>query len=147
MKMKSWKDVPNDLFRSVMAQIQNDGHSIFDSAAFTSIGVPEELLPIYNHQSGSSHKETIYTERGIAAFMKGVYSLDLLNRIVRDLGLQDKCVSFRGRGFQAQDRTRVINNYLNTSLTHSVEQGVADVLNRNTVELKDGQNLSDITGK
>lgn len=100
--MITWKELSS----KTLVEVANlcDGHTIFRPDAFTSIGVPKELIDSYTKKYESnkeSYKETIFDDQGNALEdVEGVYGLNVIEAINRDLGLpgSDKL----GRGFRAQ---------------------------------------------
>ena len=110
--MTSWKDVAPEVLRAA-ADIC-DGHTIFNPQAFADVGVPQELIDrcTTTHESDFSNpKYTISDPDGKpVAEMRGVYGLDALSSMVRDLDLD--YVPKLGRGSQAQVWKEAIHKYL-----------------------------------
>lgn len=111
--MASWRDVPADVLKA--AANMCDGHTIFDPQAFSNIGVPQDLVDRCTEVYESNFENPKYTISGPDGKpvnqMKGVYGLDALASMIRDLDLSapDKI----GRGSQAQVWKEAIHAHLN----------------------------------
>jgi hypothetical protein len=108
-----WADLPADVLKEVAELC--DGHTIFNPAAFTEAGVPQELVDRYTDTFESNladYKQTIFDNKTGAAVtqMRGVYGYDVLSGIVRELSLPYE--PKLGRGFQARVWQEAINKYL-----------------------------------
>ena len=99
--MISWKHLPTKVLFDVAELC--DGHTIFKPEAFTDLGVPSELIEQFTQEFESntdSYKETIFDDHGkIVPKLRGVYGLDVIESINRELGLQSP--NKFGRGFRA----------------------------------------------
>lgn len=87
-----------------------DGHSLFGSEFYDSVGFPEGYLPVIKHESGDGPKETIFVDGAPVKFIYAVYHLDLLTKVVSSLGLAGPTA--RGRGFAARQCVDAINEHL-----------------------------------
>jgi hypothetical protein len=99
--MIQWKHLPSKVISDVVDLC--DGHTIFKVEAFTDLGVPSELIEQYAQEFESNtdnYKETIFDGHGkIIPKLKGVYGLDVIESINRELGLP--APNKFGRGFRA----------------------------------------------
>ena len=106
----TWADVSPDSIRQVVAQIGDDGHTIYDPCVLES--APEELRArsTGTYKSGRG-KHAISDRAGNRVeTCEGVYGGAVLATIVRDLGLQSS--SCRGRGSAACQDTDTIRQWL-----------------------------------
>jgi hypothetical protein len=114
--MISWKHLPEKVILDVAEMC--DGHTIFKVEAFTKLGVPQELIDRFTEEfesDTSNYKETIFDHNGnVIPKMVGVYGLDVIESINRELGLpaSDKL----GRGFRARHCAEQIKNHFGTKV-------------------------------
>jgi hypothetical protein len=92
-----------------------DGHTIMKPKAFLELGLHKDMVKAHTHvikSDFSDHKSTIFGPDGKPVeSMEGVYGLDVLADIVRQLKLNYH--DFLGRGFQAREWQRVIAERFN----------------------------------
>jgi len=92
-----------------------DGHTIMKPKAFLELGLHKDMVKAHTHvikSDFSDHKSTIFGPDGKPVeSMEGVYGLDVLADIVRQLKLNYH--DFLGRGFQAREWQRVIEERFN----------------------------------
>lgn len=97
----NWANVDSEVVLAV-ADIC-DGHTIFAPEAFIKTGAPPALIAQHTkcyESNPSSVKETIFGEDGAAVNQcLGVYGLQMIQVICRDLGVEYR--ETMGRGFQA----------------------------------------------
>jgi hypothetical protein len=109
--MITWKHLPAKTIIEVADLC--DGHTIFKVEAFTDLGVPKELVDQYAQEFESnteSYKETIFDDHGkIIPKLKGVYGLDVIESINRELDLPAP-MKF-GRGSRADVCRNQIKDY------------------------------------
>ena len=88
-----------------------DGHTIFAPSFYTDhFDLPDEVID--KHRSGNSHKSTIYANDGsIIPEVEGVYNLSFLTWLVCAVDLYDQTRDYNGRGFQAQEYFRVLQEW------------------------------------
>lgn len=99
----------------VVNVINGDGWSIYSPDTFIQLGMTREQLEPYIevHKSGKSPKEMIFNKEGqLVKKMEGIYGLDLLQGLLRELGLDHNCVSL-GRGFRAREFCERLREYAN----------------------------------
>lgn len=114
--MTRWANVPAKV---VLAAAELcDGHSIMIPAALRKVGVPKELVAAHTRVFKSDFndpKSTIFDNKTGKPVkeMKGVYGLEVLDDIVRQLNLP--CKDFFGRGSQAREYQRVITEHFATA--------------------------------
>lgn len=112
-----WTDVPASVV--LAAADICDGHTIFKPEAFLEVGVPQELVDRCTEIHESNFENPKYTISGPDGkpvnHMKGVYGLDALASMIRDLDLTapDKL----GRGSQAQAWKEAIHAHFNPQPT------------------------------
>ena len=99
--MINWKQLSNKVILDVIELC--DGHTIFKLDAFTSLGVPQELIERYAHEfesDTSDYKNTIFDNQGnVISKIKGVYGLTVIESINSEFGLPAS--NKFGRGFRA----------------------------------------------
>lgn len=117
----SWADINPTATSQLVNGVGGDGWSILSEAFFKKYlhetEIENVVVPlIKTHETDYSHpKLTIYREGYPVQSIEGVHSLDLLYTIAKDLGLEkivDKASLKQGRGFQAQELTTGIIEYL-----------------------------------
>lgn len=112
--MITWKELSS----KILIEVANlcDGHTVFKPSAFTDLGVPKELVDKYTTEHVSDtrdYKQTMFDDRGeVIPSVEGVYGLDVLEAINRDLGLPSSTTM--GRGFRARQLINQIANHLGT---------------------------------
>jgi hypothetical protein len=109
--MTRWENIPAKVI--LAAADICDGHTIMKPKAFLELGLHKDMVKAHTHvivSDFSDHKSTIFGSDGKpVASMEGVYGLDVLSDIVRQLKLQ--CHDFFGRGSQAREYQRVITEH------------------------------------
>ena len=92
--------------------IFGDGHTIYKPSVYTDhFDLPDSLVRTYKSDT-SDHKSTIYANDGsIIPELQGVYNLDFLRWLVREVDLLDRAGSRMGRGSQAQEYVRVLRDW------------------------------------
>lgn len=87
-----------------------DGHSIFDPEVLSKM--PEHLRQrfIKTHESGNTHKSTIYVDGKPVKELEGVDAKSVLWKFANALGLDYDI--YHGRGSQAREHKRVIKEEL-----------------------------------
>jgi len=113
MEKFTWSLLEPSVIRKVVEVVQGDGWTIFKPDVFIEVGVPESLIKQYtrtHHSDKSSPKSTVFANGKAVNKLVGVYGLNVMDGIVRDLGL--KPGSFMGRGFQARANYNAINEWL-----------------------------------
>jgi hypothetical protein len=87
-----------------------DGHTIMKPKAFLDLGLHKDMVKAHTNvikSDFSDHKSTIFGPDGKPVkSMEGVYGLDVLSDIVRQLKLEYR--DFFGRGSQAREWQRAI---------------------------------------
>ena len=101
--MTTWKDVPQATLREIATELHGNGWGIYGPEYLEKKGVPEALVmrATRHHASDGTPKGTITNTKtgAVASSMAGIYSLDLLETICRDLELEVQ--DYIGRGSQA----------------------------------------------
>jgi hypothetical protein len=97
----------------LLSEIGYDGHTIWKASILEDF--PQDIICrfVRAHKSNKKdYKSTIFDNDGnIVEECEGIYGLSLLRVICSDLGLTD-WESKIGRGFQAQEYTKSIMNWL-----------------------------------
>jgi hypothetical protein len=114
-----WKDAsPKAVLRLIRA-IGGDGWSIYPVDWYTDFGVPTELIKPLEEtlKSDFRHpKTTLFTNGKPVEELVGVYTLRVLYQIAENIGVENDALksafSKTGRGFQAQELSEVISDYL-----------------------------------
>jgi len=110
--MVTWKQLPAKVLMDVADLC--DGHTLFKVEAFTDLGVPQELIDRYAHEhesNTSDYKSTIFDDSGnVIPKIVGVYGLEVIESLTRDLGLPGS--GKMGRGFRAQECREQIRNHI-----------------------------------
>ena len=112
--MATWKDVPTATLREIATELNGDGWTIYGAEYLINKGIPGDVVRscIATHRSDGTPKGTISLNGQVVESMVGVYSLTILERICRDLGLE--VAGYFGRGSQAQANAEAI-------LAHCIE--------------------------
>ncbi len=99
----SFNDLSNEVIQNIVRDC--DGWTIFGFEKFVSAGVPPEMLKplVQTFKSNlASPKSTIFTDTGVVSELTGVYGLDILQRVARDIGADTTMADgLNGRGFRA----------------------------------------------
>ena len=99
-----------EAIQEIVDKIGDDGHGLFKPSLFEK--VPEEWLKdsVRAFESDGTGKGSIFRDGKVLNKVTGIYSLDILGRVVNDLHL--KAESMMGRGFQARAYTKAIREAL-----------------------------------
>ena len=102
------------LLKKVIKEIGGDGHTIFDPQSFIDMGVPKEVVDTWTQEYESekgSPKGTIFGHDGSPIKkLKGVYGLNVLRRLARELNVEYE--GKIGRGFEAREITEKLLAHL-----------------------------------
>lgn len=98
-------------------KVGGDGHTIFKDSYIRAMGFTDAFVDRFceSHESGDSAKETIFSTKDGKPMpeCRGVYGLNFLYGIADDIGADTKIAcSKMGRGFQAQELAKAIQNKL-----------------------------------
>ncbi len=96
----------------LISEIGYDGHTIWKASILNAF--PKDVISrfVRTHKSNKKdYKSSIFDGNGkLIESLEGIYGLSLLTAIAQDLGLEYE--GKIGRGFQAQEITKAINNWL-----------------------------------
>jgi hypothetical protein len=113
--MTRWENIPAKVILAV-ADIC-DGHTIMKPEAFLELGLHKDMVKAHTSvikSDFSDHKSTIFGPNGKPIkSIEGVYGLDVLADIVRQLKLEYR--DFFGRGSQAREWQRAILEHCSKS--------------------------------
>lgn len=97
----TWADVPIRVLLELAAELRGDGWTIYDPSYLRDKGVPDALVTRCTRYYGTSKGTITDTRTGRKVpGLRGVYSLDVLCMICRDLDLEVR--DCYGRGSQAE---------------------------------------------
>lgn len=118
---KKAKDAPFPFNKTellaILDFIGGDGHGIFDFEGMvkeTKIESARLALYVRDHVSGNGPKETIFTDKGIAEHLVGIYGLDMLNKLYDQAKLNPHVSFPNGRGFRARFIDRTLRQFAET---------------------------------
>lgn len=112
----TFTDVPVGLIRRLIEACS--GHGILSTQSLIDAGIPEGIvapLERTNETNIKSPSSTIFANGGIVGAAKGIYDMELLEQICKDLGI-DKNTPYMGRGSQARELKERINKHFETSI-------------------------------
>jgi hypothetical protein len=114
-----WKDAsPKAVLRLIKA-IGGDGWSIYPVSWYTDFGIPAELIEPLEQKLKSDFKHpktTLFRDGEPVEELIGVYTLRVLIKIAENIGVHEDALNNAfaktGRGFQAQELSEAIIDYL-----------------------------------
>jgi len=114
-----WKDASPKAVLKLIRAIGGDGWSIYPVSWYTDFGLPAELIKPLEQKlkSDFSHpKKTLFRNGEPIEELIGVYTLRVLYQIAENIGVEEDALknafSKTGRGFQAQELSEAISDYL-----------------------------------
>lgn len=119
---KDWaQKIAKNTLEAALKIIDGDGHTLFDPEAFRNAGMPEYIVDYFTavHATDlSSPQGVMFDSKGnLVPYIEGIYGLEMLRSMASSLGA--KASSALGRGFEARELTKNIEEHLKTMNTNN----------------------------